>query len=106
METCGKCQSLVPPESWDKQCTDCDSYYTDVNIDHLLGTSLAGGHLVCLHCGGVWENNGGAFSKVSAVMYAFKCDHADCEPRESGVYLKKLMETNTAEFKSELCIRS
>jgi len=105
METCQTCQTPLPPEEWSHQCLDCDAYYSKKNIDHLI--EHQGGYLVCLHCGGVHKHNGGSFSIVIAVLYAFRCDHTDCEPQATGEELKVLMaKEDLCEFKATLQYRT
>jgi hypothetical protein len=106
IDTCSACQTPLPPEEWDVECNECGSQTSDKKIDHLIESTIAGGHLVCLHCGEITKTRGGAFSAVLFAIYAFRCDHTDCEPCPEGDKLKELMASeDQTEFKNKLRFR-
>ena len=103
IENCGKCMTPLPPEEWENECTDCGARYSKKNADHLIA---CWGYLACLHCGKVRKSNEGSFSYVTFSMYAFRCDHLDCEQTERGKELAAILDgDDTEKIKSTLSFR-
>lgn len=97
----------MPPEEWEEECGACGSFYSKKDISHLTETTIAGGHFVCFHCGGVQKNHGGPFSQVFYSIYAFRCDHTDCELNEDGKHLKELSEKeDPSSYKTMLLMKA